>query len=117
MLLLNRFSSVLAQGTDWSARCQQNEVATIQGLECLFANVLQIITAGAGIIFFCMFILGGFQYMSSQGDAKGLANANTTLFNSAIGLIGMIGSYLILKLISDLTGIPELLRFQVPGGL
>ncbi len=108
--------TVLAQGKTWSSRCSVNNVATIQGLECLFGNILTVITATAGFIFFGMFIIGGFQYISSQGDAKSLSGANSTLFNSVLGLIGTIGSYLILKLISEITGLPSILDFKIPGG-
>ncbi len=105
---------VLAQGQVWSGKCVNNGVATIQGLECLFANILGVITALAGFVALGMFIVGGFQYLSSQGDQKGLATANSTLTNAILGLIGVIVSALILKLIAEFTG-AKILDFQIPS--
>ena len=68
----------LAQTTQaWSDKCvgtgTSSDVATIQGFECLFYNVLQVITALAGIAFFIMFISGGFNYLFSGNDDKKIA--------------------------------------------
>lgn len=91
-----------------------NDVATIQGLECLFFNVLQVITRLVGIVFFGMFIVGGFQYLQSSGDQKALGQASTTLTNALIGVVGVIASFLILQLINKFTGV-KVTIFQIPG--
>lgn len=122
MLLVHQFfqssSKALAQGTAWTGRCvgtgANADVATIQGLECLFGNILMVITALAGFVFFAMFISGGFQFISSQGDQKALGSANTTLTNAIIGLIGVIGSFLIIQTIAQLTGLHQILNFEIP---
>ena len=98
-------SPVFAQGTDWSSRCQNNGVATIQGFECLFANILQIIVAAAGLVFFAMFIVGGFKFITSGGDPKKTASASSTLTLAIIGVVGVIISWLILQFIQNFTGI------------
>jgi hypothetical protein len=94
----------VAKGTD---------VATIQGIECLFANVLQVIVLLAGLAFFFMFISGGFQYLLSQGDPKKVAASGSTLTSAFLGLIGVIGSWLILRLIENFTGL-TLTQFKIP---
>lgn len=109
-LLINK---VHAQST-WSGRCVSNGVATIQGLECLFANILQVIVTLAGFGFLVMFVLGGFQYLTSAGDDKKAAAASSTLTMSVTGVIGIIVSWLILKFISDFTG-TNVLEFKIPG--
>src|SRR5450830_142259 len=81
------------------------DVATIQGLECLFYNVLQVIVTIAGLAFLFMFISGGFKYLFSGSEPKAVAAASSTLTSAFIGLIGIIASWLILKLIQDFTGI------------
>lgn len=105
--------TALAQAA-WSGRCVDNGVATIQGLECLFANVLQVIVTLAGFAFLVMFILGGFQYLTSGGDDKKAAAASSTLTMAVIGLVGITISWLILKFISDFTG-ANVLEFKIPG--
>lgn len=113
--LLNT-SPVYAQGAIWGGNCiaqGQPDVPTIQGFECLFANVLKIIVTVAGLAFLIMFIVGGFQYMQSSNDPKAVAAASSTLTYAVIGLVGAIVSWLILLFIKDFTGI-DVTQFQIP---
>lgn len=106
--------SVLAQDA-WSGRCvSHGDVPTIQGFECLFANVLQVITLIAGLVFLAMFISGGFKYMLSSNDPKQVAAASSTLTLAFVGLIGIIASWFILRLIQNFTGI-NVVDFVIPG--
>lgn len=109
-------TATFAQTTrEWTGRCVvQGDVATIQGLECLFYNLLQVITSIAGIAFFIMFIIGGFQYLTSGGDQKKTAQASSTLTLTVMGLVGTIGAYFILKLIETFTGV-RVTEFIIPG--
>ncbi|MBU1129973.1 pilin [Patescibacteria group bacterium] len=109
---------LLAQTTkDWTGRCVatfDNEVATIQGLECLFYNILQIITFIAGLVFFFMFIANGFKYIFSSSDQKQLATIQASLTMTILGVIGVIASWLILRLIENFTGL-KVTEFRIPG--
>lgn len=109
-------SATLAQ-SDWAGRCVDSanpDVATIQGLECLFANVLSVITLVAGLVFFFMLISGGFQYFMAAGDPKRAAAVQSQLTSSVVGLIGVIASFFILRLIQNFTGV-NVTRFFIPG--
>lgn len=110
--------SVFAQ-TTWTGKCvgtgDLSDVPTIQGFECLFANILQVITTIAGFVFFFMFISGGFKYLTSGGDPKKTSTASSTLTLSIIGLVGVIISWLILLLIKNLTGV-DVTNFTIPSG-
>ena len=103
----------------WTGKCVANidnkgNVATIQGFECLFRNIAQVIVYFAGIAFFFMFIKGGFEYLTSGGDPKKTAKATSTLTMSVVGIIGVIASYLILKFIGTFTGV-NVTDFIIPG--
>lgn len=89
----------------WSDTCVEGDVATIKGFECLFRNILQVIAYAAGIVFFIMFIVGGFKYLTAGGDPKKAAAASSTLTLSIVGLVGVIVSWLIILLIKKLTGV------------
>jgi hypothetical protein len=91
-----------------------NDVATIQGLECLFFNVLQVIVFIAGLAFLFMFISGGFKYLLSSGEQKAVAAASSTLTMAIIGLVGIIASWLILSFIQKFTGV-NITQFIIPG--
>ena len=107
-------SPIYAQ-TEWAGKCvRQGDVATIQGLECLFYNVLQVIVSIAGLVFLFMFISGGYSYLFSGGDEKKVAQASSTLGNAVIGLVGIIVSWLILRFIGNFTGV-NVTDFVIPG--
>ena len=102
--------------TKINTKCVSNGVATMQGFECLFSNVLQFVVVFAGLVFFVMFVTAGFKYFGTAGDPKKVAAAATTLTNAFIGLIGVICSLLILKLIQTFTGV-NITNFVIPGNL
>lgn len=88
-------------------------VATIQGFECLFFNILQVITVFAGLAFFVMFIVGGFQYLTSKNEPKAVAQASNTLTMSFIAVIGIMLSWFVLRFITNFTGI-DVLNLRIP---
>ena len=109
--------SALAQTTSaWSSgTCVANDdVATIKGLECLFFNILQVIVWIAGIAFLVMFITGGYQYLFSNNDPKKVAQASSTLTMAIAGLIGLIASFFILRIIKNFTGV-DVTNFLIPS--
>jgi len=118
-------SVVLAQGpqpTTWAIpRCAIDMgstiglVATIQGLECIFQNVLTVITVLAGLAVFIMLLIGGIKYLTSGGDQKAMEQAKNTMTFAILGLVLIIAAYLILNFLSVFTGISGLLKFTVPG--
>ena len=117
-------SPLYAQTTkDWAiqqpGRCVKSvagygDVATIQGFECLFYNVLQVVVTLAGLAFLFMFISGGYKYLFSGSEPKAVAAASSAITSAFIGLIGVIASWLIIKLIQDFTGI-NVTIFRIPG--
>lgn len=118
-------SSSFAQNTTaWTGRCVKtvavssgatyNDIPTIQGFECLFYNILQIIAIIAGLVFFVMFTTGGFKYLFSGNDEKKVAAASSTLTMAIIGVVGVIASWFILRLIQNFTGV-NVTNFIIPG--
>ena len=120
VLYLLSLSPILAQETeDWTGRCvftdkDGDKIATIQGLECTFYNVLQVIVTLAGLVFLFMFIANGFKYLFSSSDQKKLAEINSSITMTVVGLVGIIISWLILSFISQLTGV-DVTIFKIPG--
>lgn len=106
-------------GTFWHPRVgaqRFDDIATIHGLECLFYNILQVITIIAGLVFLFMFISGGYSYLFSGGDEKKVAQASATLGSSILGLVGIIVSWLILRFIQNFTGV-NVIDFIIPSML
>ena len=94
---------------EWSG-----DVAKIQDFNVLFANIAQVIVYFAGLVFFIMFIRGGFAYLTSGGDPKKTAKATSTLTMAVIGIVGVIISFLIIRLIGSFTGV-NVTEFNIPN--
>ena len=78
--------------------------ATLKDLEVVFYNLVSVIMAVAGIVFFLMLVIGGFKFMTAGGDPKNLESAKGTLTNAIAGLALVALSYLIIVTISYFTG-------------
>ena len=88
-------------------------VATLAGLEGVFANIISSLLFVAGIILFIMLLSGGIKFITSGGDPKGLESAKKTLTYALVGIVLVAMGYLVLVLISTLTGNPNILEFRV----
>lgn len=104
-----------ASPASWSTRCATNDVATIQGFECVFQNIVSVALALAGLAVFVMLLAGGLKYLTSGGDPKAQESAKNTMTYAVLGLVFMVAAYLILNLLSTFTGLPGLLKFTIPG--
>jgi len=90
------------------------DIATLQGFECIFKNILLIIIPLAGLAAFVTLIIGGFQYLTSAGDPKQLQKATATITAAIIGIAVILGIWFVFKLLFVITGL-DLLQFQIPG--
>ncbi|MDP2932872.1 MAG: hypothetical protein Q8N81_01965 [bacterium] len=109
---------------DWTAleavrvlntTCVIGDVATIQSLECIFANVLAVVVPLLGLLAFILLLMSGFKYLTSGGDPKAIQSAKLGITFSILGLALIIGSWLILKLVGEFTGVSDILKLQIPG--
>lgn len=92
--------------------CEIHTVAILSDLECVFASVVEVALAFAGIILFIMLVVGGFKYITSGGDPKGVDAAKKTLTYAIGGVILLALSFLILVLIEQFTG-ANVTNFQI----
>ena len=79
-------------------------VATLRGLEGVFANLISVALGLAGIVLFLMLIVGGFRYITSGGDPKAAEGARNTLTYAILGFVLVASAYLILRFIGTFTG-------------
>lgn len=109
-LILKIFTLSPVFAADWSG-----DVATIADFNVVFENIAQSLVYFAGIAFLFMFIKGGFAYLTSSNDPKKTAQASSILTLSIMGIIGIILSFLIIKLIGQFTGIDNVGVFNIPN--
>jgi len=117
-------SPLYAQTRKWSdlenrftTKCTESlngvEFATLQGIECIFANIMSIIVPLAGLASFVTLIIGGFQYLTSGGDPKQTQKASSIITGAIIGLAATMGIWFIFRLLQTITG-TDFLQFRIP---
>lgn len=79
--------------------------AKISDLAAVFTNVVKTALGFAGIVLFILLLVGGFKFITSGGDPKAVESARNTLTSAITGLIIILVSYLILVLITNITGV------------
>lgn len=89
------------------------DVATIQGFECLLANILTVFIALIGLAAFVMIVVAAFRYLLSGGNTKGTEQARSTLTWAIIGIVVALSAFIILNLLSAFTGV-NLTKFFIP---
>lgn len=87
--------------------------AKLSDLTFVIQNIIGLLAPAAAIAFLIMMIVGGFQFLTSGGDAKAVAGARTTLTYAIIGIILVVVSWLILLLIKNITG-AEVTTVNIP---
>lgn len=120
-LFLLSYHPILAQTNDWgniNSNCIDDstgvEIATLQGLECIFANVISIIIPVAGLGSFIVLIVGGFQYLTSAGDPKQVQKAQGIITGAIIGVAVTAGVLFIFRFLNLFTDL-DLFQFVIPG--
>ena len=93
----------------------KGDVATFEGFNWIFNNLISVVLGFAAIILFLMLILGGFKYITSGGNPEKAAGAKATLTYAILGMVMLILSILALRIISDITG-AQILDFTVYQG-
>jgi TRAP-type C4-dicarboxylate transport system permease small subunit len=96
------------------AACQTSDPATLQDIECIVRNILNIIIPFAGLAAFVVLLVGGFQYLTSGGDPKKAQQAQGVITGAIIGIIVTLGIWFLFQLIFVLTGI-DVLKFEIPN--
>ena len=89
-----------------------SDVATFKDLETVIARVLNLALTLGGLTAFFMLIVGGFKFLTSSGDPKQIESAKNTITWAIGGLVVAIGSWFILNLIADFTGIDKTTFFD-----
>jgi hypothetical protein len=90
------------------------DVVGLCALETLFSNFVQISAYLVGLTAFVVFLGGAFKYMTSGGDPKGTQQAQQTLTMAIVGIVLLVAAWLILKFVSDFTGV-NVTIFKLPG--
>ena len=91
-----------------------DEPRQISEIVKILENIIKLLAPAAGIAFFIMMLVGGFQFLTSGGDPKAAGAARATLTYALIGIILVVVSWLILVLIKNITG-ASITTVEIPG--
>lgn len=91
--------------------------ADVSGLTVFFTNILRLAFLIAGIWAFLNFILAGYSFLSASGDPKKITAAWEKIWLSVVGLIIIVGSFVLAAIVGFLVfGDPlYILRPQIYG--
>ncbi len=73
------------------------------------SQIYKFVSMIVGILGAMMFMIGGFQYLTSAGNTAAVAQAKTTMFSALAGIIIVLTAYLLLRIINS-----ELVELQEP---
>lgn len=74
-------------------------------LGAIVSELLLWVLSLAGIVAFIFLIIGGFKYLTAQGDSKAISSAQQTIFGAVIGLLIVFISYWVIKILETVLGI------------
>lgn len=112
---LTSASPVFAQTSSWTGVCiskTDTDVATLQGIQCLVANLLSTFLTLVGIAAFIMLIISSFRILFSGGNSQVMEKAKNSVTYAIIGLVVAVGAFVILNLIAEFTGVKTILEFR-----
>lgn len=90
-----------------------SDPATIQDFQGIVKTVLNLAVQLAGIVVFILLLVGGFKYLTSGGNPEAKKAASGTITYAILGLALLLGSWLILLLIKEITGV-DVTQFVIP---
>jgi len=99
---------------EWKDCLVDGDVATIQCLEVVIINILNVLFRLIGIALFVMVLVSGFNYLTAGGNPEKVKKSSASLSWSFIGLLFLIGAWFILRFISQFTGV-DVTQFEIPG--
>jgi hypothetical protein len=82
-----------------------SSIATISDFGTIFERIVSYVLGLAGIVLFVLLLVSGFKFITSGGDPKAVEGARKTLTSAIAGLIIILVAYIILVIITTLTGV------------
>jgi predicted permease len=80
------------------------------------SQVYKFVAMIVGILGAMMFMIGGFQYLTSAGNTAAVAQAKKTMFSALAGIIIVLTAYLLLRIINkELVELQEPVTFLLEG--
>ena len=82
----------------------------VKNLQCFIVGIYVYFSGVAGILATVMIMYGGVKYVISMGNPSRMGDAKDTIFSAVVGLVLVLGAYVLLNLIN-----PNITQLEVPG--
>ena len=92
----------VTNGQQVQAPVLQNPISC-PDLPCVFIQVIKIFLAALAIFGTFMFMYGGFLFLSSGGNEQRITQGKETLTWSALGIITILGAWVVIRFILEST--------------
>ena len=99
------FAALLGLLLAFAQPVHAQDPAKLSDAVSIIENIIKLLAPAAGIAFFVMLLVGGYQFMTSGGDPKAVGAARNTLTYAVIGIILVVASWLIFLLVREITGV------------
>ncbi len=86
------------------AECLSDTIAKLGCLPFYLSNIINGIFALSAVAAIILIILSGIRFLISGGDPEKVARAKKSLYYSIIGFVVVLSSFLILRVVSFITG-------------
>ena len=81
------FAALLGLLLAFAQPVHAQDPAKLSDAVSIIKNIIKLLAPAAGIAFFVMLLVGGYQFMTSGGDPKAVGAARNTLTYAVIGII------------------------------
>lgn len=85
--------------------CVVDTVATINCIPAVLKLIIQALLMFAGIVAVFLIVHSGAKFVLSSGDPKRVEEARNTLVYAVLGLLIVVSAFLIVRLVSFVTGV------------
>lgn len=76
-----------------------NPIAELDSIGKLVNLIIPLMMIGGGLACLSMLLLGAYKYLTSEGNAEKLSKAQSTIIYAILGLILIVASFVITKII------------------
>lgn len=83
-------------------------VATLNCIPVVIQNVVNFLVIFSGVVAVFLVVWAGYKFVMSEGDPEKIASARKTLTYAIFGFLFVLGSFFLLNLIAQFTGVQQI---------
>ena len=81
-----------------------NKACADKRVNSIFTTAIIILTYIIGVVSVIMIMVGGFKYITSNGDSNSVSNAKSTIIYAMVGLVVVALTQFLIRVVLNITG-------------